>query len=196
MAQPLKVKELGRLPVRHYESIRNELQTGDIVFCAGGYFFSKLIQRFTKSVWSHVGVIYKDETLDRVLILESETFIGVRLAPVSKYVKDYHGKNKPYKGKMVIARVFPDADAAKIKKGISHGMDELTKPYDNWEIGRIAFRKLFGIGKRADDRKYICSELVYEVYRHALVKFSFNNQLISPDDIWKDERIKLKYRIL
>ncbi len=196
MAHPLSIKELGRLPTRHYESIRNELQTGDIVFCSGGYFFSKIIQRFTKSVWSHVGVIYKDETLNRVLILESETLIGVRLAPVSKYVKDYHGKNRPYKGRMVIARVFPQADLNKLKLGISHGMDELTKPYDNWEIGRIAFRKIFGIGKRSDDRKYICSELVYEVYRYAEIKFLFNNQLISPDDIWKDERIKMKYRIL
>jgi Permuted papain-like amidase enzyme, YaeF/YiiX, C92 family len=196
MAHPLSIKELGRLPTRHYESIRNELQTGDIVFCSGGYFFSKIIQRFTKSVWSHIGVIYRDESLNRVLILESETLIGVRLAPVSKYIKDYHGKNRPYKGRMVIARVFPDADVSKLKLGISHGIDELTKPYDNWEIGRIAFRKIFGIGKRADDRKYICSELVYEVYRYAEIKFLFNNQLISPDDIWKDERIKMKYRIL
>jgi hypothetical protein len=195
MAHLLTIKELSRLPVRSYESIRNDLQTGDIVFCAGGYFFSKLIQWFTKSVWSHVGVIYKDETLGRVLILESETLIGVRLAPVSKYIKDYHGKNRPYKGKMVVANIFPAADIEKIRLGISHGIDELTKPYDNWEIVRIAVRKLLGIGKRADDRKYICSELIYEVFRQAEIKFTFNNQLISPDDIWKDDRVKLKFRI-
>ena len=54
--------------------------------------FSKAIQKFTCSVWSHVGMIYRDPTLKRVFILESETLIGVRLAPLSKYLRDYHGK--------------------------------------------------------------------------------------------------------
>jgi uncharacterized protein YycO len=196
MAHFLTKRQILDFPIRKYQGIRDELKTGDLVFCSGNYIFSKAIQRFTKSVWSHVGMIYRDETIDRVLILESETGIGVRVAPVSKYVRDYHGKNKPYKGNMIIARVSPAPDAEAMKKAICFGLDELTKPYDNWEILRIAVRIMFQITRRSRDRKYICSELIQECYQQAGVKFPIRNTLISPDDIWKDERVMLQFRIM
>ena len=176
--------------------MRDQLQTGDIVFCSGTYFFSKSIQWFTKSVWSHVGIIYRDDNLLRIFVLESETAIGVRLVPLSKYLRDYHGRNKPYKGRIVIGRIAPAADGEKVKKVISFGMDELTRPYDNWEIMRIAMRILFRRGRKDRDRKYICSELVYEAFRKADIAFRFNRNSISPDDIWKDARVEMKFRIM
>jgi hypothetical protein len=196
MPKPISRKEINRIDVVKYDNIRSTLQTGDLVFCSGDYTFSKIIQYFTRSVWSHVGIVYYDVALDRMLILESEKLYGVRFAPLSKYLKDYHGKNKPYKGKITVARLEPELSLEEIKKGICFGMDELTKPYDDWEIIRIAMRILFKIGKRVKDRKYICSELVQACYLQAGVRFSYRNKIISPDDIWKDNRLILKYRIL
>ena len=196
MAQPITRKEINRIPAVKYNEIRNNLKTGDLVFCSGDYTFSKIIQSFTKSVWSHVGIIYYDAALDRMLILESEKLYGVRFAPLSKYLKDYHGKNRPYKGKITVARLEPELSLDTISKGLRFGMDELTKPYDDWEIIRIAMRILFKIGKRVKDRKYICSELVQACYQQAGIKFSYRNKIISPDDIWSDDRIVLKFRIL
>jgi Permuted papain-like amidase enzyme, YaeF/YiiX, C92 family len=196
MAKMITHKEIENLNVIKYNEIRNTLKTGDLVFCSGNYLFSRVIQTFTKSVWSHVGIVYYDVTLDRMLILESEKVYGVRFAPLSKYVKDYHGKNKPYKGLIAIARLEPEWNIDNIKKGVSFGMDELTKPYDNWEIIRIALRILFNVGKRVNDRKYICSELVQVCYQQAGITFSYRNKIISPDDIWRDERLVMKYRIL
>lgn len=193
MAHELTQEQLTQIPPRKYKIIRNELQTGDLIFCSGNYFFSKLIQKFTKSVWSHVGIIYKDEKLDRILVLESEKLYGVRLAPLSKYVKDYHGKNKPYKGKVIIARVNATTD---YKQAISFGMDELTKPYDNVEVIRIAIRILFGITRRETNRNYICSELVQECFKKENIIFKDNDTKISPDDIWKDERVNMLYRLV
>jgi len=72
----------------------------------------------------------------------------------------------------------------------------LTKPYDNWEIMRIAVRIMFNVTRRTNDRKYICSELVQECYRKGQILFPFHNTIISPDDIWKDKKIELLYRIL
>ena len=164
MATPLTVPELTSRPPVSYEEIRDTLRTGDIVFCSGTYFFSKAIRMVTKSVWSHVGIIYRDDFLDRIFILESETMIGVRVAPLSKYLRDYHGRRKPYRGRMFVAKLEPDVSAESMKKAVSFGMDQLTKPYDNWEIVRIAVRIIFGIGRKSRDRKYICSELVYEGY--------------------------------
>lgn len=196
MADHLGVKAVAALPVLAYDQVRDQLQTGDIVYCSGTYFFSKSIQWFTKSVWSHVGIIYRDDNLLRIFVLESETAIGVRLVPLSKYLRDYHGRNKPYKGRIVIGRIAPAADGEKVKKVISFGMDELTRPYDNWEIMRIAMRILFRRGRKDRDRKYICSELVYEAFRKADIAFRFNRNSISPDDIWKDARVEMKFRIM
>ncbi|HRF04645.1 YiiX/YebB-like N1pC/P60 family cysteine hydrolase [Accumulibacter sp.] len=196
MAERLGVKAVARLPLLDYDRVRDQLRTGDIVFCSGSYVFSKIIQWFTRSVWSHVGIIYRDDNLHRIFVIESETAIGVRLVPLSKYLRDYHGRNKPYKGRIVITRVSPTPDDEKLKTAISFGMDELTRPYDNWEIFRIAMRILFKRGRKSRDRKYICSELVYEAFCKAEVAFKFRRNSISPDDIWNDERVMMQFRIM
>ncbi len=196
MADRLGVKAVAALPVLAYDQVRDQLQTGDLVFCSGTYLFSKSIRWFTKSVWSHVGIIYRDDNLRRIFILESEIAIGVRLVPLSKYLRDYHGRKKPYQGRIVIGRIVPAADGEKVKKAISFGMDELTRPYDNWEIMRIAMRILFRRGRKNRDRRYICSELVYEAFRKADIAFRFNRNSISPDDIWKDARVEMQFRIM
>ncbi|MCB1764187.1 MAG: hypothetical protein KDI27_13745 [Gammaproteobacteria bacterium] len=196
MADAITKKQIGKLPVLSYKEMRETLQTGDLVFCSGSYFFSKTIQQFTHSVWSHVGMIYRDPTLQRIFILESETLIGVRLAPLSKYLSDYHGKNRPYKGHIVIAKIKPGVDQDKLNRAISYGMDELTKPYDNFEILRIGIRILFSISRRKRDRKYICSELVYDCFNHIGVPFHLSDEYVSPDDIWLDSQVKPKFRIL
>ena len=155
LAEPISKGQIKQLPVVPYAAVRADLRTGDLVFCSGSYFLSGLIQRLTRSVWSHVGIIYNDADLQRVFVLESEIGIGVRLAPLSKYLRDYHGRYRPYRGQIVAARVQPDVDAQRIKLAISFGMDELTRPFDNFEMLRIAMRILFRVGRRTYDRKYI-----------------------------------------
>jgi cell wall-associated NlpC family hydrolase len=196
MAEALAKREIARLPVRRYDAVRDDLRSGDLVFCSGSYFFSGLIQRFTRSVWSHVGIVYRDEQLERLFILESETGIGVRLVPISKYLRDYHGRRRPYRGQIVIGRVNPEPDAAKARQAVSFGMDLLTKPYDNFEILRIAARIAFRVGRRTQDRKFICSELVDECYRATGIKFQRRDNYISPDDIWRDPGVALFARVL
>ena len=196
MAEPLSKKEIAKLPLHPYDAMREDLQTGDLVFCSGSYFFSHAIQKFTRSVWSHVGMIYKDPTLQRVFILESETLIGVRLAPLSKYLRDYHGKNQPYKGNIVVARMHPQIYEEKLNHAISYGMDELTKPYDNFEIVRIGLRILFHVSRHTHDRKYICSELVYDCFDHIDVPFDLRDEYVSPDDIRLDKQVLPQYRIM
>jgi cell wall-associated NlpC family hydrolase len=195
MADPLEKRDIARLPVRSYDSVRGELRSGDLVFCSGSYVFSGLIQRFTKSVWSHVGIVYRDDHLQRLFILESETGIGVRLVPISKYLRDYHGRRRPYRGQIVIGRVNPEPGDEPVRRAVSFGMDLLTKPYDNFEILRIAARIAFRVGRRTQDRKFICSELVDECYRAAGVKFKRRDNYISPDDIWRDPGVTMLARV-
>ena len=55
----------------------DELETGDIVLFSGNYFLSHIVEYFTKSIYSHVGVILKnpnlgDATFKGIYLLESE----------------------------------------------------------------------------------------------------------------------------
>lgn len=196
MAQALAKRQIKALPVLPYDQVRQQLQTGDLVFCSGSYLFSGLIQRFTRSVWSHVGVIYRDDTLQRIFVLESEAGIGVRLVPLSKYLRDYHGRRRPYRGQMAVGRLQPGVDDTRLRQVISFGMDELTRPYDNSEILRIAVRIALRVTRRTNDRKYICSELVHEAFRRAGVKLQVGDGYISPDDLWRSPDLQLRWRIL
>lgn len=196
MAVPVTKKLLKEIPGYRYEKIRDYIKTGQIVFCSGSYAFSGIIQKLTKSTWSHVAVIYKDEALGRVLVLEAEPSYGIRLIPLSKYLRDYKGTKRPYKGQMVIAQLNTAIPKEDLDRGISFGLDELTRPYDNYEIVRIMMRILFHISKREKNRAYICSELVRDIFVKAGILFHYKNTYISPDNIWCDQRVELKYRIL
>ena len=196
MAQQITKKLLQAMPVITYEKIRDNLKTGDIFFSSGNYLFSGVIQNLTKSTWSHVAVIYKDVELGRVLVLEAEPRVGIRLIPLSKYLHDYKGTKRPYKGEVVLAHLNFDVEKEKFNRGISFGLDELTRPYDNYEIVRIMIRILFHISKREKNRNYICSELVRDMFAKAGVIMQYKDTYISPDNIWKDERVEMKYRIL
>ncbi len=179
-----------------YEKIRDYLQTGHIFFSSGSYTFSGIIQKLTKSVWSHVAIVYKDEQLGRVMVLEAEPYVGIRLIPLSNYLRNYKGKKRPYKGQVAIAKLNFDLEKPRLNKAISFGLDELTRPYDNWEIIRIMLRILFKTGKREKNKSYICSELVRDAFAKSGVLFKMNDTYISPQEIWLDERVELKYRLL
>lgn len=196
MADVLTKKQIKELPVIHYEKVRDLLKTGHIFFSSGSYAFSGIIQRLTKSTWSHVAIVYKDEELGRVMILEAEPRIGIRLIPLSVYLRNYKGSNRPYKGQIVLAKLNFELEKEKLNKAISFGLDELTRPYDNWEIIRIMTRILFRMGKREKNKSYICSELVRDAFAKAGVVFQLNDTYISPQEIWKDIRVVMKYRVL
>ena len=49
MARHLTKKQIEALPIEPYGDMRRELQTGDLVFCSGSYFFSHAIQKFTRN---------------------------------------------------------------------------------------------------------------------------------------------------
>ncbi|MFI5131636.1 MAG: YiiX/YebB-like N1pC/P60 family cysteine hydrolase [Chitinophagales bacterium] len=196
MAEPLTKKQLKKLPLFRYDSIRDQLKTGHIFFSSGSYTFSNLIQRLTKSIWSHVAIIYKDDELQRVMVLEAEPKVGIRLIPLSKYLKDYKGTKRPYKGQVVVAKLNFNIEQERMNKAISFGLDELTRPYDTWEIIRIFVRILFRVGKRERNKNYICSELVRDAFSKAGVVFRRHDTYISPQEIWKDPRVVINYRIL
>lgn len=195
MAAHIEIKDIKAMPVLPYPQLRKKLKSGDLLFASGDYLVSKAIQKVTDSPWSHVGIVFRLDSIDRVLLLESVEDMGVRLAPLSKYLNDYCD-GKPYKGRVVLGRCKEVND--KTVAGLSiFGIDELTRPYDKDEIAKILARVALGIGKKEKDREYICSELVYECFAYAGKTFAYHEKgFISPEDIWIDDRVSAVGRIL
>uniref|UniRef100_B8DIP7 Permuted papain-like amidase enzyme, YaeF/YiiX, C92 family n=1 Tax=Nitratidesulfovibrio vulgaris (strain DSM 19637 / Miyazaki F) TaxID=883 RepID=B8DIP7_NITV9 len=195
MAGHMTKADIAAQQVKDYPVIRTALKSGDLFFTSGNYLISKAIQEVTSSPWSHVGIIFVIPSIDRVLLLESVEDMGVRFAPLSKYLSDYEGK-APYKGMIVTATVAGVENAA-LANLAQMGVDQLTRPYDKAEIGRILARVILGKGKLRRDKEYICSELVYECFINAGISLNTNPKgFVSPEDIWQDPRVTLAQRIL
>jgi len=177
-----------------YQFARRNIEDGDLLLCSGEGPFSKLIQKFTKSIWSHVGFVLWRRDLDRLVVIESMESKGVREVSLSSYLK--------YKGQVVISR---SGEVSEIMRGhpemlIELGrfvVDHLGYPYDNDEIARIAWRVVSRKkkGNRKRDKEYICSEFADECFRSIGVEFLGDPRgFITPGDfaIATDLRYVLK----
>jgi hypothetical protein len=195
MAAPLGVRQIEALPLVAYRELRPKLKSGDLLFTSGDYLASQLIRKFTESPWSHVGIVFRVDAIDRVLLLESVEDMGVRFAPLSKYLSDYED-GKPYRGRIVVARCRR-IDRKSLEKIAAFGTDQLTRAYDRGEIMDIAARIALGRPRPKRDQAYICSELVHECFARAGRAFAYDTRgFISPENIWRDDRVVLIGRIL
>ena len=195
MAAHIESKEIKALPVIPYPELRARLKSGDLLFASGDYLVSRAIEQVTNSPWSHVGIVFRLDSIGRVLLLESVEDMGVRFAPLSKYLGDYED-GRPYKGRVVLARC-KDVDKDIVAGLAKFGIDELTRPYDKDEIAKILARIALGMGRKARDREYICSELVFECFASAGREFGYDERgFVSPENIWLDENVSLVGRIL
>ncbi|MBI5522498.1 MAG: hypothetical protein HY910_07715 [Desulfarculus sp.] len=195
MAKKVTRQDIEAWPVVSYQEIRSTLQSGDLFLTSGDVFLSNLIQKFSKSPWSHSGIVFRLESLDRMLLLEAVEDGGVRLAPLSKYLSDYE-HSQPYPGLCVLAR-RKGLSPEQVNSLAKFGLDALTRPYDNAEIARIVGRIALGEGRHEDDTAYICSELVQACYQAAGWPFKEDARgFIAPKDIWNDPAVSLLARIL
>jgi hypothetical protein len=183
MAGILASGDAATLAVVQYAALRQHLKSGDLLFCSGNYAMSRMIRAATGSAWSHVGLILRATEIDRVLLLESVEDVGVRFAPLSKYVEDYE-RGRPYNGRIVIARP-KKLTGGQLVQLAQFGADQLTRPYDTEDISRIAARIALGLGRRKKDRAYICSELVAECFAAAGIAVTGSGGFVTPEDAWQ-----------
>jgi len=76
MAAHIESKDIKAFPVLPYPDLRAKLKSGDILFTSGDYLVSKAIQKVTDSPWSHVGIVLRLDSIDRMLLLESVEDMG------------------------------------------------------------------------------------------------------------------------
>jgi len=190
-----------RLP---YEDARTQIRSGDILLCSGEYTFSKLIQKATGSVWSHVGFVLRVDAIDRLMVLESIEGHGVRTVALSEYVTNFEGTGGGYKGRIAIARHRRFAQQATpqgMKAMSQFAVDRLACPYDEEEIGRITARIVGAkLGLPPEDLvrndEYICSEYVYECYRRLDITVRNDHRgFIAPADFANDPEVDLLFEV-
>lgn len=193
-----------RLPVVQYAAVRDQIQNGDLLLCSGDYMFSKLIQKATNSCWSHVAFVLKVTDIDRVMVLESIEGKGVRTVALSEYVRNFEGTGYGYKGRIAIARhtdFSSKATADNLKDMSQFAVDRFAYPYDEEEIARITARIVasaigFRKGEIKRDQEYICSEYVFECYKHIGIDIPYDKRgFVAPADFARAKKVRLLWEL-
>ena len=201
MSMPLK-----RFPRRQevdYPQFRQNIRSGDLLFCSGSAWISRMIQRVTDSAWSHVGFVMRLDAIDRVMVLESVESQGVRTVPLSKYLNDYDNEGNAYRGGVAVARhshFAAKATAATLRQFGQFAVKLFGYPYDRHEVAKIAariaasrlpFSRTEKSGLRRD-REFICSEYVWECYRDVGIRIAYDRRgFIAPADFARADEVQL-----
>jgi hypothetical protein len=181
-----------------YAQLRDSLRDGDVVLCQGHDPFSRLIQWSTRSPWSHVGLVFRVDSLDRVIVIEAVEKIGVRAVALSDFVsRDSEGKHR-YPGKILFVRhqaLKGDVSDPRVLELARFAFGRLGCKFAPREIAKIAMRildaRVFGNRKtpRAliTDDEFICSEFVAGAYAKADLAIPWDGLgFVAPSDIAED----------
>lgn len=148
-----------------------DLQTGDIILFSGkkSYFTNWVIEYFTSSMYSHIGIVIKDPPfypkLKGLYILESTETPLIKDSEDGKYklgvgLKLLSEKLKHYDGRVFYRKLHIERDEAFVEKVDKIHRIVHNKPYDleieDWLSAK--FRAEFGDVHRKDT--FICSALV------------------------------------
>jgi hypothetical protein len=181
-----------------YSRIRNNLRTGDLILFSGRGFISWIIQKFTRSRWSHIGMIIKESEFDMTLLWESTTLSkiktihgeekrGVAIRPLSEVVNGYKG----IIGLRLLRERLTEVNIETLK--------DLRKEFKNKDYERSTlelFRSAYdwvGGSNRRDLSSVFCSELVAEAYqRFGFLTLEIPSNEYTPSDFESIELVKNK----
>jgi len=201
---PVNLASIRDTRVTGYEDARDLLRTGDLLFCSGAKPLSRIIQAATRSPYSHVALVVRMTAIDRVLLLEAEWPYGVRVVPLSSYVKDWNGCGKRYPGHLLVGRhktLDADGETA-LPFFLSELVDNLGRRYSLRRALRIGLREIVALaGLRFRELRLkkatVCSEYIYHAYSRLGIHIPWNNKgYILPMDIARHPDISLVCRVL
>jgi len=193
-----------QLPLEDYGNVRARIQSGDVILCSGNYAFSKLIQKATKSCWSHVAFVLRFDDIDRIMVLESIEGSGVRTVALSEYVQNFENTKCGYNGRVALARHRRFKSIAKpagMKRMAQFAVDRFARPYDEEEIARITARIVGGAlgfekSELPRNDEYICSEYVFECYREIGIDIAYDERgFVAPSDFARDKEMQLLFEL-
>ena len=147
------------------------LRTGDVLLFSGRGLASDTVRLFTRSYWSHIGIVVRIRGINQPLVLESTTLSetndlfqgrpvsGVALVPFADRVNEYDGV-------IALRQWHGDALSPARQRMIERLALRLChRPYKNYVFCHLR-AWLTGYPER-DFSSMFCSELVAELYRRA-----------------------------
>ncbi|WOA32550.1 YiiX/YebB-like N1pC/P60 family cysteine hydrolase [Alloalcanivorax xenomutans] len=146
------------------------LETGDVLLFAGRGVTSTVIRWFTRSPWSHVGMVVRLPEVAEPLVLEStglsesadwilgHPVMGVALVPLSRKIAEYPGD--------VAVRRREGPPLTPLQQRLMQRLVRrlLHRPYKNYLLCNL-YDALSGFSGRRRRSGWFCSELVAECYR-------------------------------
>jgi len=184
-----------------YDALRGLVRDGDIFLCQGRDPFSKLIQWATGSPWSHVAMVFRIDSLDHIMVVESVEKIGVRAVSLSEFLSRDSEGTSPYPGRILLARhnAYGDGpECPKLRAVARFAFDHLGCRFAANEITKIAMRIIAArlMGQRRtprmllSDNEFICSEFVAKAFHAAKVKIPWDGLgFIAPCDFALDPSV-------
>ena len=155
-----------------YESVRDELRTGDIVLFSGKGAVSNIIKLATSSAWSHVGMVLRLPQSGAVFLWESTTLSnlkdvvdgkakrGVQLVLLSDRLRTYDGRAQ-----------IRHLESFDVTEGMYYNLmqfreDVRGRTYEESrvELAKAAYDGPLGANEE-DLSSLFCSELVAEAYQ-------------------------------
>lgn len=187
MAEPITKDELLALPVQDIE-----LQNGDLFFCSGNKYMSRVIKGFTRSIWSHCGIVWIPCDVDEPLFIEASKGQGVRTVCAAKYTTPVNGVL--YDGPVVIARYISMSPYEAVEV-IRYALSMLTESYNSKDIIRIGWQILFSRHRHPKASSWICSDLVSASLGVIGRGIRTNHKYVTPADLWESPAIRMLGRI-
>jgi hypothetical protein len=185
---------------KSYAEVRNQVRDGDVLLCSVNEPLSRLIRWATDSPWSHAALAFRLPDIDRVIVLECVERLGVRAAPLSRFItRTSHGVT-PYPGRILLAR-HQGLAAKSRQKPLRHmaefAFDRLGERFSHAEMAKIALRIALGrfhvktppsLGPHDE---FICSEYVARCFETMGLKIPWDGYgFIAPADIARDPRLE------
>jgi len=145
----------------HYDQVREQIQTGDLVFFRGRGPLSRLIRKLSGCVYSHVGITWWEGHL---VVFHARLPIGVEVLPARRLVWRYDGQVDWWTLRL--------EHANRLDRGrlLSVAIAELGKSYSFRGLVGAGLRLLAGrISGRCDPvglpETYFCSQFVSACFR-------------------------------
>lgn len=151
-------------------ALLNSFDTGDILLFSGQAFISHIIRFFTRSDWSHIGLVIKEN--NKLYVMEATTLTNTNDITLGKPVKRSISLSKlderiaNYRGSVAVRKLDRKSWTVNHqKKAIEFAKQWHLKPYKNYVIDYIfSTLKLSKLTSGLQLKGLFCSELIAEFY--------------------------------
>lgn len=177
-------------------ALSDHLQTGDILLFSGRTLVSRVIRFFTRSQWSHIGIVVRQPATGELFLWEatsSNTIDDVDYGHIPRGVQlvRLEEKVRSYDGLVAVRRLIGVERNGVLLKRFSWLFKRLRRaPYRNYMLEYLNVG--LGLSRRAPHYVF-CSQLVAESYmRMRLLRPAKRSALYIPKDFSPDRTLPLR----